>query len=86
MPELVIDRVTKQFKNKIAVDAVSLRLHNGVYGFLGANGAGKTTLLRMLCGVLKPTSGEIPAGISASGLWILSRFYRKTISGISGSL
>lgn len=59
MPELVIDRVTKQFKNKIAVDAVSLRLHNGVYGFLGANGAGKTTLLRMLCGVLKPTSGEI---------------------------
>lgn len=59
MPELVIDRVTKRFKHKIAVDAVSLRLHNGVYGFLGANGAGKTTLLRMLCGVLKPTSGEI---------------------------
>ena len=59
MPELVIDRVTKRFKHKIAVDAISLRLHNGVYGFLGANGAGKTTLLRMLCGVLKPTSGEI---------------------------
>ena len=59
MPELTIDRVTKQFKNKIAVDTVSLDLHNGVYGFLGANGAGKTTLLRMLCGVLKPTSGEI---------------------------
>ena len=59
MPELVIDRVTKRFKHKIAVDTVSLRLRNGVYGFLGANGAGKTTLLRMLCGVLKPTSGEI---------------------------
>ncbi len=69
MPELVIDRVTKQFKNKIAVDAVSLRLHNGVYGFLGANGAGKTTLLRMLCGVLKPTSGEIRCnGIEISRL------------------
>ena len=40
MPELTIDRVTKQFKNKIAVDTVSLDLHNGVYGFLGANGAG----------------------------------------------
>lgn len=59
MPQLVLDRVTKRFKNKIAVDAVSLRLQPGVHGFLGANGAGKTTLLRMLCGVLKPTSGEI---------------------------
>ena len=59
MPELVIDRVTKRFKHKIAVDAVSLQLTSGVYGFLGANGAGKTTLLRMLCGILKPTAGEI---------------------------
>lgn len=59
MPELILDRVTKQFKNKIAVDEVSLCLQNGVYGFLGANGAGKTTLLRMLCGILKPTAGEI---------------------------
>lgn len=59
MSELEIDRLTKCFKNKIAVDAVSLHLQHGVYGFLGANGAGKTTLLRMLCGVLKPTSGEI---------------------------
>lgn len=59
MPELVLDRVTKQFKNKIAVEHVSLRLKEGVYGFLGANGAGKTTLLRMLCGILKPTAGEI---------------------------
>ncbi len=59
MPQLVLDRVTRHFKNKIAVDAVSLRLQPGIHGFLGANGAGKTTLLRMLCGVLKPTSGEI---------------------------
>jgi ABC-2 type transport system ATP-binding protein len=57
--ELVIDRLTKQFQNKIAVDRVSLRLHNGVFGLLGTNGAGKTTLMRMLCGILKPTSGTI---------------------------
>ena len=49
--ELVIDRLTKQFQNKIAVDRVSLRLHSGVFGLLGANGAGKTTLMRMLCGI-----------------------------------
>lgn len=59
MPELILDRVTKRFKNKIAVEHVSLCLKNGVYGFLGANGAGKTTLLRMICGVLRPTTGEI---------------------------
>jgi len=57
--ELVIDRVTKQYKNKIAVDRVSLRLHRGVYGLLGANGAGKTTLMRMICGILNPTGGTI---------------------------
>jgi ABC-2 type transport system ATP-binding protein len=57
--ELVIDRLTKQFQNKIAVDRVSLRLHSGVFGLLGANGAGKTTLMRMLCGILQPTSGTI---------------------------
>lgn len=57
--ELVIDRVSKQYKNKIAVDRVSLHLQKGVYGLLGANGAGKTTLMRMLCGILKPTGGTI---------------------------
>ena len=57
--ELVIDRLTKQFQNKIAVDRVSLRLHNGVFGLLGTNGAGKTTLMRMLCGILQPKSGTI---------------------------
>lgn len=57
--ELVIDRITKQYKNKIAVDRLSLKLTSGVYGLLGANGAGKTTLMRMICGILKPTSGQI---------------------------
>lgn len=57
--ELIIDRVSKQYKNHIAVDRVSVTLHQGVYGLLGANGAGKTTLMRMLCGILTPTSGTI---------------------------
>lgn len=57
--ELIIDRVSKQYRNKIAVDRVCAKLHQGVYGLLGANGAGKTTLMRMLCGILKPTSGTI---------------------------
>lgn len=57
--ELVVDRLTKQYKNKIAVDRVSLQLTPGVYGLLGANGAGKTTLMRMICGILKPTGGTV---------------------------
>ena len=57
--ELSIDRLTKQYQNKIAVDRISLRLNTGIYGLLGANGAGQTTLMRMVCGILKPTSGTI---------------------------
>lgn len=57
--ELIIDRVSKQYKNNIAVDRISIKLQKGVYGLLGANGAGKTTLMRMICGILKPTSGTI---------------------------
>lgn len=57
--ELSIDRLTKQYQNKIAVDRISLRLNTGIYGLLGADGAGKTTLMRMVCGILKPTSGTI---------------------------
>lgn len=57
--ELIVDRLTKHYGDIIAADRISLALHQGVYGLLGANGAGKTTLMRMLCGVLRPTFGEI---------------------------
>lgn len=57
--ELKIDRVSKQYKNKIAVDRITETFGCGVYGLLGENGAGKTTLMRMVCGILEPSSGEI---------------------------
>lgn len=57
--ELSIDRLTKHYGRKIAVDCVSASFRPGMYGLLGANGAGKTTLMRMLCAVLEPTSGEV---------------------------
>lgn len=57
--ELKLDRVTKQYGSKIAVDRVSLTLQKGVYGLLGANGAGKTTLMRMMCGILRPDGGTV---------------------------
>ena len=57
--ELSLDRLTKHYKSKIAVDCISTTMTPGVYGLLGANGAGKTTLMRMLCGILEPTSGDV---------------------------
>ena len=57
--ELSLDRLSKHYGNKIAVDCVSATLKPGVYGLLGANGAGKTTLMRMLCAILESTSGEV---------------------------
>ena len=57
--ELSIDRLTKQYGKKIAVDCVSAVLKPGVYGLLGENGAGKTTLMRMLCAILEATAGEV---------------------------
>lgn len=62
MLELKLDRVTKQYKKKIAVDRLEYTFRKGIYGLLGENGAGKTTLMRMLVGVQKPTSGEILCG------------------------
>ena len=57
--ELQLQDLRKQYGEKCAVNNVSVNLAPGVYGLLGANGAGKTTLMRMICGVLKPTSGNI---------------------------
>lgn len=73
--ELIIDRLTKQYKNKIAVDRVSLKLGTGVYGLLGENGAGKTTLMRMLCGILKPTGGTV----TFQEMDVSSEDYRKVL-------
>lgn len=73
--ELILDRVTKQYKNKIAVDRISLTLERGICGLLGANGAGKTTLMRMVCGILMPTGGTI----SYDGLDAASEEYRNLL-------
>lgn len=57
--ELLIEHISKQFKDTRAVDDVSLLITPGVWGLLGANGAGKTTLMRMIAGIMKPSAGTI---------------------------
>ncbi len=53
-------KLKKSYKNIRAVQDLSLEVQEGeVFGFLGPNGAGKTTTINMLCGLLKPDSGEV---------------------------
>ncbi len=73
--ELTADRLTKQYKNKIAVDRMSFTLTEGVTGLLGSNGAGKTTLMRLLCGILVPTSGTV----ACDGMDVSSEEYRDIL-------
>jgi ABC-2 type transport system ATP-binding protein len=56
---LVVERLTKRFGDRLAVDDVSFSVAAGeVFGFLGPNGAGKTTTVRMLATLISPTSGS----------------------------
>lgn len=52
--------LTKKFGAFTAVDSISFEVGEGkIVGFIGANGAGKSTTIKMLCGLTKPTSGEV---------------------------
>ena len=60
MNSIEIKRLTKKFKEKIAVNNISLDIKEGeLFSLLGVNGAGKTTTIKMLCGLILPTSGSI---------------------------
>ncbi len=59
-PAISVDQLTKRYKETLAVDRISFQVGRGeFFGFLGQNGAGKTTTIKMLCGLLKATSGQM---------------------------
>ncbi|GAA4413057.1 hypothetical protein GCM10023187_40940 [Nibrella viscosa] len=58
-PAVITNKLTKKFGDFVATNEITFSVDKGeIFGFLGANGAGKTTAIRMLCGLLKPSSGE----------------------------
>src|SRR5512139_640346 len=62
MSEIILQacNLTKRFGTLIAVDDLCLEIREGeIFGFLGPNGAGKTTSINMMCGLLKPESGQV---------------------------
>ena len=63
MSAIAVSHLTRRFGQFVAVDDVSFEVRQGeIFGFLGANGAGKSTTIRMLCGLLRPTSGSATVG------------------------
>ncbi|MBO5735851.1 MAG: ABC transporter ATP-binding protein [Clostridia bacterium] len=59
MDAIRIENLTKQYKDVVAVDHLSLTVGQGeLFSLLGVNGAGKTTTIKMLSCLTKPTSGE----------------------------
>ena len=63
MNAITVTGLTKRFGDFVAVDRLTFEVGEGeVFGFLGSNGAGKSTTIRMLCGLLKPTSGTATVG------------------------
>lgn len=58
-----VSDLVKKFGDFVANDHLNFEVYKGeIFGFLGANGAGKTTAMRILCGLSKPTSGNIYVG------------------------
>lgn len=57
-PLLAVDRVTKRYRNVVALDDISFTITDGITGVLGENGAGKSTIIKILLGLLRPTSGD----------------------------
>ena len=58
MSAIAVSNLTRRFGAFTAVDSLTFDVERGeIFGFLGSNGAGKSTTIRMLCGLLKPTSG-----------------------------
>ncbi len=81
-PVIITDKLTKRFDEFVACNELTFEVGKGeIFGFLGANGAGKTTAMRMLCGLLKPSSGK--ASVIGFDIYIETEKIKKNIGYMS---
>ena len=81
-PVITTDKLTKRFGAFVAASELTFQVAKGeIFGFLGANGAGKTTAMRMLCGLLKPSSGN--ATIAGYDVYTQTEKIKKSIGYMS---
>jgi len=73
-PLLLLEHVTKWYGPVIGVNQVTLELHSGIIGLVGANGSGKTTLLRLATGQLRPDLGRVTVRGLDTWNWQAKRF------------
>jgi branched-chain amino acid transport system ATP-binding protein len=68
-PLLAVEALSRRFGGLVAVDGVSLTVHQGeIFGLLGPNGAGKTTLFNLISGITRPSSGSVHwKGVAITG-------------------
>ena len=75
MSTIVLDHVSRWYRNVVAVNDVSMTIGPGVTGLLGPNGAGKSTLIALMSGFLAPSSGTVT--LDGEPLWRNKDVYRK---------
>jgi ABC-2 type transport system ATP-binding protein len=82
MDPIITNGLTKKFGSFIATNAITFEVKQGeIFGFLGANGAGKTTAMRMLCGLLRPSSGT--AKVAGYDVYTQAEKIKKNIGYMS---
>ena len=81
-PVIKVRNLVKKFGDFVANDHLSFDVQKGeIFGFLGANGAGKTTAIKILCGLQKPTSGEIE--VAGYDVYTQAELIKKNIGYMS---
>jgi ABC-2 type transport system ATP-binding protein len=73
--ELVLQQVSRWYRNVVAVNDVTMTIGPGVTGLLGPNGAGKSTLIAMMSGFLAPSAGTVT--LDDTTVWRHEQLYRR---------
>lgn len=75
--KLILENISKQYKDKCAVNNLNVELTPGVYGLLGPNGAGKSTLMRIMTDILNPTEGKVT--LNGEDIGVMGDRYRELL-------